>query len=508
MASNGNVIDAGTKAVDDSMVEAMIWKLLSHGARHKRRNRRLLSCFVREIKGIAFEVLAGNTGRIDEASILQLARRCYQEASTAGGRLHCDHHLERHHQYRAGYADSKVTALDSPANTQPIRVLEMPAALSECQDVQQMFKTTAKLQKRWERFWSKVLLDCPGLVLFDPLPGSLFGSYDFQLDQIPRYLFRTFDHKSFGRTDEDIVSSTACEGQKPLSKFDIFSLDKNLAMSIVDRHMNPWAVKDYEKQPPDNFMSWTSSLLYAVQYTLYRRHHYGCSSEQIQICVVDTTKFPRGQFIHAKRLLHAYYKLVKGIDMRHSISTRLLVYIYQNGEYLSQGSFQHSHGSCVVSLANLEASGLYSLYPEFTAPGHQAKWGVTTAYFRKLWMDRGAAATRRELDTALSLAMACFPGFDVLEMAIIVLSFKRRLLNPAQNLNGAGMPGHTGHVEKDIPEWGRKPQEVRQYLAALNVLHPFGHLRSQTCGLASRCAGQRQALLDHALLQCFQVSKS
>jgi hypothetical protein len=267
-------------------------------------------------------------------------------------------------------------------------------------------------------------------LLFNPNSSPLFCSFDFHLDNVPRYLFRTFDWKSLGRSDEDIISSPATEIGTAYCKSDIFSLDTDLAMSIVDRHMNPWGVKDYENHPPDNFMSWTSSLLYAVQYALYRRHHFGCMSEEIKICVVDTHKFPRGQFIHAKCLLQAYYQVVKRIDMRHSISPRLLCYIYQNGEYLSQGLFNHRAGgkSCLLSLADLERAGLYSLYPELAIPEQHSKWAITTANLRKVWTATHVPTSSSELEAAILLARSCFVDFDVLDMAIIILTFKRQKL--------------------------------------------------------------------------------
>jgi hypothetical protein len=98
-------------------------------------------------------------------------------------------------------------------------------------------------------------------------------------------------------------------------------------MSIVDRHMDLWGVKDYERQPRDNFMSWTSSLLDALQYTRYRWYHFGCSSEEIKVCVVDTTKFPQGEFIHAKRFLQAYHERLKRIYMRHSNGTPTVLHL-------------------------------------------------------------------------------------------------------------------------------------------------------------------------------------
>ncbi|KAL4936147.1 hypothetical protein BDV06DRAFT_233682 [Aspergillus oleicola] len=458
---------AAASQVNDSMVEDMVSKLIGLAGRYKQHNHRLLFYFADDIKRIALEILSGNRAR-KEYPMLNLARQCYLQAITYGGLLHCDryfHHLQR------GTADQppvKAIHLENYAEPEFVLALESSVPMFP-QNVDHKVEREAKVKQRWNHFWGEALHNCPGPILFQPLTCPLFRYFDFQLDNVPRYLFRTFDPKSFGRSNEDVIASPASENRTASNKFDIFSLNKDMAMSMLDRHLNPWAVKDYEMQPPDNFMSWTSSLLYAIQYALYRRYHYGCASDEIKICVIDTKKFQQGQFIHAKRLLKAYYDLVKQVDMRQNFGTRLLLYIYQNGEYLSQGSIDLRGRSCVASLAGLEESGLYSLYPEFAVPERQSKWAVTTARLRKLWTEQDVS-TYRELETALLLARACFAGFDVLDIAIIFLSFKKRKLKQVRT---AENQQHRQGFGKDIPDWGRKPQEVRQYLAALHVFQPI-----------------------------------
>lgn len=397
MATDGDASGAPGSQADESMVEPMIVRVIELAGHHKQDNKELLVYFADDLKEIALTVMSAD-GEKPGNPMLSLARQCYLQATTHEGILHCDRYFS-----------------DLPQGHD----------LSSRTDCKSQCKTT--IEQRWILLWSEALHNCPGPALFEPHLSPLFSSFDFGLDKIPRYLFRTYDRKSFGRSDEDVMASPASKDGLLNSKLDIFSLNKDLAMSIVDRHMNPWFVKDYWRQPPDNFMSWTSSLLYAVQYALYRRYHHGCTSEEIKICVIDTTAFQKGQFIHAKRLLKAYYDRVKRVDMRQSFSTRLLVYIYQNGEFLSQGALSHQSKSCVMSLAGLERSGLYSLYPELAIVEGQSKWAVTTAHLRKLWTEQ-YISTYEELETALLLARACFVGFDVLDLAIMVLSFRRRKL--------------------------------------------------------------------------------
>lgn len=114
-------------------------------------------------------------------------------------------------------------------------------------------------------------------------------------------------------------------------------------------------------------MSWTSSLLFAIQYAIWRCHKFGCDSADIKICVVDTRKFPHKQFAQDKWLLQVYRHVVAqvGGETRKFSRFRLDDERYYNGEYLSQGSVNHVGRSCVVSLKTLKESGLYGLYPEF-----------------------------------------------------------------------------------------------------------------------------------------------
>lgn len=214
---------------------------------------------------------------------------------------------------------------------------------------------------------------------FNPTANPLFENFNFDLGRPPRFLFRTFDHKSSGHSDDTVVSSPAAKFGLPHHTKDIFTLDSDIAISIVDMHLNPWLRKNSTDSDPhhnDNFMSWTSSLLYVIQYAYYRRARYGCSLDQIKICVVDVSMFPLGQFIRSCTLLQAYHGLGRSDGMQNLYSTRLLVYMYTFGEYLSQGYLVHRRycertqrtSSSVVSMACLEQNGIYTLYPELKDP--------------------------------------------------------------------------------------------------------------------------------------------
>jgi hypothetical protein len=137
-------------------------------------------------------------------------------------------------------------------------------------------------------------------------------------------------------------------------------------------------------------MSCTSSLLFAIQYAIWRRHNFGCDSADIKICVVDTRRFPHGQFVHDRWLLQAYRHIDEreGEKKRDFFRFRLDDERYYNGEYLSQGSVNHAGRSCMVSWKSLEEYGLYDLYPEFADEEGAKTWVKRALELRKGWSIR------------------------------------------------------------------------------------------------------------------------
>lgn len=312
---------------------------------------------------------------------------------------------------------------------------------------------------------------------FNPTANPLFKNFNFDLERPPRFLFRTFDHKSSGHSDDRVIASPAAKFGLPHRAKDIFSLDSEVAISIVDKHLNPWLRKNSTDSDPyhdDNFMSWTTSLLYAVQYAYYRRSRYGCSLDQIKICVVDVSMFPPGQFIRSCNLLQAYHGLGRSDGMQNLYSTTLLVYMYTFGEYLSQGHLVHrrycertqKQSSSVISMACLEQNGIYTLYPELSDPAGHGVWALRTIQLRKLWHgeDDEAISSTEELRAAVKLAITWFKdSSDPMGLAIYLLSFKKRRFRNVKINSDASS-------EDSQADWMRHPIDVKEFeLAARTV---------------------------------------
>lgn len=224
----------------------------------------------------------------------------------------------------------------------------------------------------------------PEQLLFNPQPGSLLDIG--ALDNLPRYLFRVVSPLSDGRTDATWVRSQAACDNTGSSKRDIFSNLHNDELARVARTLNlhlRWWPKD---RLEDNFVSWTSSLLFAIQYIYYRHQDSrdGSSLEDIDLYVIDTTQFPVGTFLRDLDLIKAFrasdtHPKGKGKDLKDLLARRKKPDCYF-GEYLSQGSLK-IEGKCQrISAATILDHGLLRrLQPEFgdistTPPDGKAVW--------------------------------------------------------------------------------------------------------------------------------------
>lgn len=172
---------------------------------------------------------------------------------------------------------------------------------------------------------------------FQPQPES--GIADTVLDNIPRYLFRIASPRSDGFTNEIWVKSESAYRNMSSSTEDIFyNLDNEKRAGIaqiLNLHLRWWR-KD---ELADNFVSWTSSLLFAIQYIYYRRSSArdGSSLADIKIYVIDTTEFPRGTFMRDLELIDAFCEYDYNLRLLQSLRNGPDFYF---GEYLSQGALK------------------------------------------------------------------------------------------------------------------------------------------------------------------------
>ena len=142
------------------------------------------------------------------------------------------------------------------------------------------------------------------------------------------------------------------------SKVDVFARQDNKEVaSILYRHLRWWEGSE------DNFVSWISSLLFALIYIfhLHANDRDGSAFDNIFLCIIDTTKFPKEVFLRDMDLIEAYSPF--DADLKN-FKDRVRKKMYF-GEYLSQGALK-IEGKCqIVSAQAMIDQGLYDLRLEF-----------------------------------------------------------------------------------------------------------------------------------------------
>ncbi|EUC40319.1 hypothetical protein COCMIDRAFT_41342 [Bipolaris oryzae ATCC 44560] len=315
-------------------------------------------------------------------------------------------------------------------------------------------------ERQWIEFWVTVLnLSTGGPTLFYPRTSE-----DIDLsnpDTIPPYLFRVFDKKSSGKNNKKVMASSGYTSQVQSSGVnDLLSMEDSEATKLLYYHIGKKRTRTNDHQ--DCLLSWTSSLLYAVQYATYRQHRLDLSYTDIEICMVKTSQFLQGQFVRDIELLNKYYPNAEylGGKIRGLFDLRLNRQEYYNGEYFSQGVVNHSGRSCVVSLEQLEVAGIFKLYPELKDPrdsGGRILNANRVCDLREKWSLQ-RTTTNEEISCAFRIAQ-CFDGFDKRKIACILLAFKCRGLSDKIKLD-----------TNRAPSWAEKPVEVSRYWQALEIL--------------------------------------
>lgn len=171
-------------------------------------------------------------------------------------------------------------------------------------------------------------------------------------------------------------------------------------------------------------MSWSSSLLFVIQYAQWRSHVLGIPPARIQMTIVDTSKFPHRQFARDLWLLDRYRST--STDIRNLLRVREGG--VDNGEYLSQGILNHKDRSYVFSLGNLIDADLYGLYPELQ--DRHKSWTNRVQDLRESWMSK-QRTTLEEVQAAMQVGEQCCPTSPS-DMAILPLSFKERKMGEGQ----------------------------------------------------------------------------
>ena len=207
-----------------------------------------------------------------------------------------------------------------------------------------------------------------------------------------------------------------------VQKLDYFSSNRRNATAMLSAHLTN---KGGDRS--DNFMSWSSSLLFVIQYAIYRQYHDRCPLTDVKVCVVDTTKFQPGQFardIWLYRNRRATAEPGRETQLQSLMQPREIGFD-DNGEYLSQGKVKLEGRSSTVSLQDLYEGGLGSLYPELCDAETRRQWTSLVLELRGAWNRSTYSTTVEEIDDALSVA-GKFEGLSRFDIALVLLAMKNR----------------------------------------------------------------------------------
>jgi hypothetical protein len=439
----------------------------------------LLSHFDKQIRDIIKKVLHDNR---DREVLWRVAEECFNQITSNSGKLGTCYYFDKMDEntlewpYDPDFESEQYEEHHNRLEVDKVYAADHQKALDkrfkDREDVSVMER------KCWLEFWMRVLNGSPaGPTLFYPPASS--DIQDLDLVDVPQYLFRTFDTKSSGINNKSVIASTASQSKSPKFRTDILKLKRHRIAELLSMHLDKPCIGGSNI---DNLMSWTSSLLFAMQYAIWRRKSF-----KFMICTVDSSKFPRGQFVQDICLLKAYHAAAKerGGDVFRMFDLRLRNEDFYNGEYLSQGILNHKHRSCVVSLEQLIRAGLYDLYPEFEDARGNEMWTKRVLELRQNWSAE-QTTTDQEIQLALYIAKECFPQFELTDIATVLLSFKNRKHRSREPtskcprlyfrlkfilqavLNTRYNPDLS---ERLWPEWADKPVEVRRYSIATQAVN-------------------------------------
>ena len=189
-------------------------------------------------------------------------------------------------------------------------------------------------------------------------------------------------------------------------------------------------------------MSWTSSLLFALQHDLRRHNTDNDKPElsEISLLILDTRSFPPGTFIKDMEIMEVFapydFNQTKNLDA--FLQLRKSDRGYYFGEYLTQGKIDIIGRCIVTNMQRLIDAGLFELKPELKDNSRWGELANRVIELRKLFKasQDTPTASHAEVRKAITIAGACFGnGWDI-PVAIMFLTLQRRRRKDPVIING------------------------------------------------------------------------
>jgi hypothetical protein len=204
----------------------------------------------------------------------------------------------------------------------------------------------------------------------------------------------------------------------------------NEAADLLNQHLQ-W---DWCHDKRDNLMSWSSSLLFVLQYGLFRNVNDYCGKSELSeifLCIVDTREFPHGTFLQDLPLIKAYqnekHQPSKGYTLEELRRLREDRGHYF-GEYLSQGRLDIKGKSIHTSLERMIQLGLFELCPGLSENESRSGWANRVVELRKKNFEvlQAQPTSASEARKAITIAQACFGDALSLPVAAMLLGLRAR----------------------------------------------------------------------------------
>lgn len=221
-------------------------------------------------------------------------------------------------------------------------------------------------------------------------------------DPIPRYLWRAYSLSSAGVNNEYVFESAR---RKWHSDEQVRHLDEMSRDEAADALTDKLGWTTASKRDSE-LISFSSSLLWVLQHAIRKTHcDHGQTpgTSSVQICLLDTSKFPDETFDSAISFLrHHHVRVVK--------KRRVLHHVWFEGEYFAHGSVQITAAAgCVVSLSSLIKNGLLEMFPEFGDKASAKRLAKRVLDLRNQWFypNLKRSMTNTNLSANMELA-GCF----------------------------------------------------------------------------------------------------
>ncbi|KAJ4213855.1 hypothetical protein NW757_014745, partial [Fusarium falciforme] len=269
-----NELANAANALSDATERSIIERISLLRGQREPRTKELLNHFDERIRVIVRDVLNSSN---DGACVLwKTAEECYNQAISPSGKLQSDDYFVPLEEASLEWPyDPDFESEEYYDHENRLDVDERYAeAWGRTMELNEARKTRKRQGQRqsWVDFWVRALNRCPGgpTLFYPPGASSAARSIEWPFNDIQRYLFRAFDSKSSSRNDDNVVASTMSKfGTPERSKIDILSLGTHNASEMLYKHLNKGC---FNGEAFDNLMSWSSSLMFVIQYAIWRSH--------------------------------------------------------------------------------------------------------------------------------------------------------------------------------------------------------------------------------------------